>query len=127
MNKNEQIVKRLWALFDKRKFSDVKSLLSENFVCVWPQSGEIIRGADNFIAINENYPGKWTISCKRIIGKEDILVSEVELECDGKIFYAVSFFEFQNSRISKLTEYWGEPYDAQKWRAKWVEKGGGEK
>lgn len=116
------IVMRLWDMFNKRDFSEVRPLLDENFVCEWPQSKELIRGADNFIALNENYPGEWKIECKRIICNGNEAVSEVLLTCGEQIVYATSFFEIENDKIVKMTEYWGEPYDAPEWRKRWVEK-----
>lgn len=120
MNKNELIVKKLWDIFNAREFCEVRSLLADNFVCFWPQSNEIICGANNFILVNENYPGKWAINCKRIVSSGEVSASEVELTCDGKKVYATSFFEFKDGKISKLTEYWGDSYAAPKWRSKWV-------
>lgn len=122
MDENELIVRKLWEIFNTRKFSNVKPLLSDDFMCVWPQSNELIRGADNFVSINENYPGKWTINCKRVICCGENAISEVELTCDKQKVYATSFFEIKNGKITKLTEYWGEPYDAPEWRIKWTEK-----
>ncbi|MFH1652611.1 MAG: nuclear transport factor 2 family protein [Pseudomonadota bacterium] len=122
MSDNENIVKKLWEIFDKRRFAKVRPLLSQNFECTWPQSQEIIRGADNFIALNENYPGKWAIECKRVVSCGDEAVSEVELTNNGQKVYATSFFEIENGKIFRLTEYWSEPYPAPEWRAKWVER-----
>jgi len=122
MNNNEQTVREFWKIFDSRKFAEVKPLLIDDFVCVWPQSNEVIKGADNLIALNKNYPGEWKIDCKRVISSENNAVSEIELMCDGKKVYATSFFEIKDGKISKMTEYWSDPYDAPKWREKWVEK-----
>ena len=122
MTNSQNIVVKLWDLFDKRQFAEARPLLDEEFVCVWPQSRELIRGADNFIVLNENYPGEWIIDCKRIVNGGKEVVSEVKHTCGEKIVYATSFFEIENGKIVKMTEYWSEPYDAPDWRAEWVEK-----
>jgi ketosteroid isomerase-like protein len=119
---NEQIVKKLWDIINAREFARVKPLLHDDFVCIWPQSKERIRGADNFVALNENYPGKWAVHVKRVVSAGDLVVSEVELT-DGKdVIFAVSFFEVLDGKIVKATEYWGDAYAAPAWRKQWVEK-----
>lgn len=118
---NKEIVNKLWKFFDKRQFAEVAPLLADDFVCIWPQSKELIRGADNFIALNENYPGEWSINCKRVVDDGVQAVSEVELNYDGQVIYATSFFEFMDGRITKMTEHWSDPYEAPEWRSKWVE------
>ncbi len=122
MSNNREVVQKLWDLFDRREFAEVRPLLGDGFVCIWPQSKELIRGADNFIVLNENYPGKWIIDCKRIVDGGKELVSEVKHTCGEKIVYATSFFEIENGKITKMTEYWSEPYGAPDWRSEWVEK-----
>lgn len=122
MSTNEQIVKKLWDIFNAREFAKVKPLLHDDFVCIWPQSKERIRGADNFIALNENYPGKWAIHVKRIVNAGDVVVSEVELTHEKDMVYAVSFFEIADGKILRITEYWGDTYAAPEWRSKWAEK-----
>lgn len=122
MNKYQETVNVFWDIFNRREFEKVKPLLTDNFVCWWPQSKELIRGADNFIAVNQNYPGEWSIKCKRVIVEGNTVVSEVELKFKDQIVFATSFFEFSENKISKLTEYWSEPYNAPEWRNDWVEK-----
>ena len=56
MSNNKDVVQKLWAIFNRREFSEVRPLLDEDFQCIWPQSKELIRGADNFIALS-----KWLI------------------------------------------------------------------
>lgn len=121
-NSTKEVVHKLWQIFHRRKFQEVKPLLSGNFVCLWPQSNELIRGADNFIALNENYPGQWAIECKRVISDGDNVASEVELTCKGQTVYATSFFEFDKGKIARMTEYWSKPYEAPDWRKQWAEK-----
>jgi predicted SnoaL-like aldol condensation-catalyzing enzyme len=122
MSRNEDIARELWSTFNARKFYQVKPLLHDDFVCIWPQSREIIRGANNFMALNENYPGKWSIKVIRTISTGDIVISEIELKFEEQIIYAVSFFEIKDGKILRLTEYWGDSYEAPEWRSKWVEK-----
>jgi len=121
-NSNEPTIRKFWTLFDARKFAEVRDLLHEDFVCIWPQSRELIRGAGNFITLNENYPGEWRMEIKRMISKDDIVISEVLHTYKDQKIYAVSLFEFKEGKIIKSTEYWADTYDAPEWRKEWVEK-----
>ena len=62
---NRQTVERLWQLFDVFDFEAAGKLLDDNFVCEWPQSRERIRGRENFVAVNANYPGRWRCKVER--------------------------------------------------------------
>jgi ketosteroid isomerase-like protein len=115
------VVERLWQLFDARDFEAAGALLHDDFVCEWPQSRERIRGRENYVAINQNYPGTWSISICRLIADGDQVASEVVLTHAEEIVQAVSFFELHDGRIVRQVDYWPEPYPAPAWRAQWVE------
>ncbi|MEL6306946.1 MAG: nuclear transport factor 2 family protein [Chloroflexota bacterium] len=118
---NEQVVRALWNAFDKAKFSEAKDLLSDDFVCVWQQSQERIVGADNFIAVNANYPGRWYIDVVKLVNAGDEIVTECRVYSDTTILRAVSFFTLENGKIKHLREFWPDPMEAQAWRRQWVE------
>lgn len=118
---HEDIVSQLWKIFDEREFERVRELLHDDFVCIWPQSKEKIVGADNFIALNANYPGEWSIDVVRLISSGDTVVSEIELTHKHEKVHAVSFFEFADDKIIKATEYWGDVYEAPDWRRQWTQ------
>ena len=53
-----ELAVELWRLFDAGRFRDALPLLAEDFEARWPNTRERIRGPENFIALNENYPGR---------------------------------------------------------------------
>ncbi|MGB7340645.1 MAG: nuclear transport factor 2 family protein [Phototrophicaceae bacterium] len=121
MTKNEDIVRLLWTAFDKATFSDLYHLLADNFICEWVQSGERIRGADNFIAINENYPGRWHIKLRTLISNGDQVVTEADVYNDETTVIAISFFTLKDGKITHIREFWPDSMEAQTWRKQWVE------
>jgi ketosteroid isomerase-like protein len=121
-SENQRLVEKLWGYFDAFDFAAVAPLLHDDFVCEWPQSRERMRGRDNYIAVNEHYPGRWRIAIERIVAAGDGVATQVRLEWDGRVEYAVSFFEFRDGRIVKQVDWWPEPYPAPEWRAQWVER-----
>jgi hypothetical protein len=105
-------------------FYAVAQLLHDDYVLDWVQSGERIRGRDNFAAINSYYPadGKWTFKINHIIAENDMVVSDVDVS-DGKVHdRVITFSTIKDGRIWKQIEFWPQAFEAPEWRAKWVEK-----
>lgn len=119
---NVNVVLELWNAFGRLDFEAAAALLADDFVCEWPQSGEIIRGRANFIAINANYPGEWRIRVVRVVDGGDEVVTEAEATWGDQQASAISFFRLRNGQITHLREFWPEPYPPQEWRSAWVEK-----
>ena len=116
-----EAVEGLWRAINARDFNAAGDLLHDDFVCEWPQSRERIRGRANFIAVNRDYPGNWSITVRRVVASGDEAATEVSIRIDGRTDVAVSFFELRDGKILRETDYWPEPYDAPEWRARWVE------
>src|SRR6266545_1080606 len=61
---NKQVVERFWTAMQTNDFKSAGEFLHDKYVLEWPQSGEVIRGRENFVAVNVNYPahGRWEIN-----------------------------------------------------------------
>jgi ketosteroid isomerase-like protein len=116
------VVQALWAAFDRFEFVAASPLLHDDFVFELPQSGERIRGRDNFIAMNAHYPGQWRIRIQRAVAQGDQVVTQCEVSDGATTVHAVSFFTVRDGQISHIWEYWPDPMEAQAWRAQWVER-----
>jgi hypothetical protein len=59
-------------------FRSVGSLLADDFELEYPQSGERIRGRENYAALNEEYPahGPWTFTVNQLVADDHCLRSE---------------------------------------------------
>jgi hypothetical protein len=111
----------MWKLFSDQKWEESKQLFHEKFVAEWPQSRERFLGANNFVDMNAAYPGNHTIEVLDILASDNRVVTAVYIHADtGQKAFATSFFELKDNKILKLTEFWGEPYDAPAWREKYV-------
>jgi ketosteroid isomerase-like protein len=119
---NRQAIERLWQLMEKQDWKAAGELLHDDFVQEWPQSGERIRGRDNSMAINQNYPGFPTQTIGRILAAGDVVTSEVTLDYGGQIYHGVSIFEFRDGKVAKETDYFAQPFKAPGWRSQWVER-----
>ncbi len=117
------LVKKFWELMASNDFKSVGSILSDDFVLEWPQSGERIRGRDNYAAMNEQYPahGRWTFTINRLMGNQSEAVSDVTVSDGVQIARAISFFDRHDGKIIRMVEYWPDPFAARENRKHLVE------
>jgi ketosteroid isomerase-like protein len=119
-----QIVERFWQLMNTNDWHAVAALLHDEYVLDWPQSGERIRGRDNFVAINAAYPaaGPWRFTVHHLVADETGAASDVGVTDSAVDARVASFFEVRDERIWRVTEFWPDPFEAGPWRAQWVER-----
>jgi SnoaL-like protein len=98
---SREVVRRLWELFEAREWEQAGELLADDFVADWLQTGERIRGRENYIELNRNYPGDWSITVKRVLAEGDVVASEIVVtEPAAGTFHAAIFFEFRDAEAS---------------------------
>ncbi|HEY8225188.1 MAG TPA: nuclear transport factor 2 family protein [Pyrinomonadaceae bacterium] len=117
------VVKRFWSLMASNNFRSVGEVLSDDFVLEWPQSNERIRGRDNFVAMNQEYPahGRWRFTINRIVGDESEAVSDVSVTDGVQHARVISFFSISDGMIHKMVEFWPDPFPAPENRRHLVE------
>lgn len=117
------VVREFWRLMATNDFSSLQAVLAEEFVLEWPQSNERIRGAARFIQMNEEYPahGAWTFTIHRLIGDDDEVVTDVSVSDGVQNARPISFFTVESGKITRLIEFWPEPYPAPERRKHLVE------
>jgi SnoaL-like protein len=119
---NAALVRRLWELFEARRWDDARELLHEDFVADWPHSLERMRGRDNFIELNRNYPEGWSIRVERVAAQDDLVVSEITVTHGDATFHAASFFLARDGRLVRARENWVERgSESQPERGRWTE------
>lgn len=118
------VVRRFWQLMASNEFDTVAAVLADDFVLEWPQSRERIRGAQRFARMNAEYPahGPWRFTVNRIVGGESEAVSDVAVGDGVQSARAVSFFSVADGKITRLVEFWPQPYAAPENRAHLVER-----
>jgi ketosteroid isomerase-like protein len=112
VNTAEDTVREFWRLMATNDFASVKQVLAEGFVVEWPQSNELIRGAENFVRMNSEYPahGEWTFTIKRLVASSTEVVTLVAITDGTQTAEAVTFFQVAGGRVTRLVEYWPESY-----------------
>jgi ketosteroid isomerase-like protein len=108
----EYTVREFWRLMATNDFSAVTQVLATEFVLEWPQSNERIRGTENFVRMNAEYPahGPWQFSIQRLVASPSEVVTQVAITDGSQAAVAISFFHVAEGKIVRLVEYWPESY-----------------
>jgi hypothetical protein len=118
------------AALESGDFARVSALVQEyatdDFVQEWPQSGErmtkaaAVRMAEQYPAMSGTSP---TMAYKRMLGGEDVFVVEGTIDYgDGVPVSYVGIGELRDGKVSRMTEYFANPFEAPAWRADFTER-----
>jgi hypothetical protein len=107
---------------EARDWDGLAELLDPDVVYEIPQSRERIRGRERYLTFNTEYPGDWHLEPVVVLGDDH----------DGSLLFrwtlgdesslAIAFFEVGDNKISKITDFWPEPYEPPPGREHLVER-----
>lgn len=117
-------LQRHWAASDANDFETEHDIYRDDAVLDYPQSGERIRGRRNIQAARAAQPSDKRFTVRRMLGINDLWISELVLTYDGQPFYVVSIMEFEGGQVVHETQYFGEAFEPGPSRAQWVERMG---
>ncbi|MDK2125999.1 nuclear transport factor 2 family protein [Parachitinimonas caeni] len=119
-----QLVREYWQRMQTNDFAYAAQLLAEDYVLDWPQSGERLRGRENFTRMNAEYPahGKWRFTLNRLVSDGREVVSDVSVTDGVLSVRAITFSTVDGGQIVSQLEYWPEPFPAPPNRAHLVER-----
>jgi hypothetical protein len=113
---------RHWAASDENDFVAEHAIYAEDAVLDYPQSGERIRGAYAIQASRMAQPSRKRFAVRRVLGGGDLWVSEIVLSYDAQPVHVVSIMEFDDGKVARETQYFGDPFAPGPSRAQWVEQ-----
>jgi ketosteroid isomerase-like protein len=98
-------------------------IYADDAICDYPQSGERILGRKNLQALRSHHPGKPSgFKIRRMLGKDDLWVTEYTIDYQGQTAYTVSIMEFRDEKVVHETQYFADPFEAPSWRSQWVQQ-----
>ena len=120
----KQVIETFWQTMEGNDFYAVAQLMHDEFTLEWLQSGERIRGRENFAKLNTAYPAedKWRFIVNSIVADGEVVVTDVSVTDGVKQDHVITFSTIRDEKIWKQIEFWPEPYEAPEWRAQWVER-----
>ncbi|MEV0787915.1 nuclear transport factor 2 family protein [Kribbella sp. NPDC050459] len=83
----------------------------------YPQSGERFRGRATIAAQRGGHPADRHFTVLRIVGRDDLWISECTITYDGVPTYSVSIMEFAGDEVVRETQYFADPFPAPASRA----------
>lgn len=119
----KHLIEIFWQTMESNDFYIAAELLHDDFILEWPQSGERIRGRENFAKINTAYPakGSWHFQINSIFCDGETVISDVSVTDGSRIDRVLTFSTIRDGKIWKQIEFWPEPFEAPEWRSAWVE------
>ncbi len=115
-------LKHHWEASDANDFEAEHDIYHETAVLEYPQSGERILGRRNIQESRHVQPNKKGFAVRRILGSDDLWVTELILTYDGRPSYVVSIMEFEDGLVARETQYFGDPFEPGPTRAHLVER-----
>jgi hypothetical protein len=124
MDENEfrDALNRHWAASDRNDFDVEHDIYREDAVLEYPQSGERIRGRHNIQVSRMVQPNAKRFKVRRIVGNGDLWVTEFILSYDGRPSYSVSIMELLDGKVTRETQYFGDPFESGPSRAHLAER-----
>ena len=111
-------VRAFWAALQARDWPAARACLYDGVETVWWTSGERIAGADALIDVNAHYPEGWTIQLLEVEHLQDgRVMSLARVDHPPRLFFATSFFQVDDGRITGLDEYWATVEAPPQWRS----------
>lgn len=115
---NYDLINKFWLAINDRDWEIVFNYLAKDFFAVFPQSKEHFPLA-NYIKLNTEYPGSWSIKVENIFCASEWVITEVNVKINERVDKAISFFRIDQGLIVELREYWPEPFPIPNWRLEW--------
>jgi hypothetical protein len=113
---------RHWAASDDNDFATEHQIYRADAVLDYPQSGERIRSRANIEASRKAQPNRKHFTVRRMLGGDDLWVSELVMTYDAQPYYVVSIMEFEGDEVVHETQYFSDPFEPGPSRAQWVER-----
>jgi ketosteroid isomerase-like protein len=108
---HRQRVHDYWQSANQRDWDGFARLLHPDVVYDVPQTRERVRGQAAYVAFNRTYPGEWTAELTSVVADEAQAVSKIRFHIDGQDCIGIAFFAFRDGLISRIVDYWPEPYE----------------
>ncbi|MFI5262478.1 MAG: hypothetical protein ACHQZR_07995 [Candidatus Limnocylindrales bacterium] len=123
-----------------RDWDELRRMRGAGWSVEWPQSGERIPNHEADVAIHGAYPGFPEIATERVSAGHEgwelsplytrvrvhgagplLVVEGANTYASGERWLVVALLEVGDGHIRRETYYFGQPFEAPAWRARWVE------
>ncbi|MFG1905726.1 nuclear transport factor 2 family protein [Kribbella sp. NPDC048928] len=117
MTSRQAAVEAHWRASEDGDIEAEHALYAEDAELTYPQSGERFRGRATIAAQRGGHPADRHFTVLRIVGRDDLWVSQCTITYDGVPTYSVSVMEFAGDQVVRETQYFADPFPAPPGRA----------
>lgn len=100
-----------WALANERRWVEFGRLLHADLRYQVPQTREYIESGAGYLEMFRTWPGDWTVTVVQLVCEEGRAVCVVDFAVGADTMTGISIFELTDGLISRVTDYWPEPYE----------------
>jgi hypothetical protein len=142
---HRELFERVADLMNRQDWDAFGTVFTDDYVEEYPQSGEVIRGLSNAVAVRQNYPGgsvgggvdastarvpsaqtAWAVTPRftlvRLEGSTDVATVIFKSRYpDGSIWWLTALYELRGDRIARATMLFAPTFDPPDWRAPYRE------
>ena len=105
-------LQRHWEASERGDLDDEHVIYAADAILDYPQSGERFRGRSTIQAQRGGHPAERHFTIRRIVGGDDLWVSECVITYDGVPTYSVSVMELTGDLVTHETQYFADPFAA---------------
>ena len=107
---------------ERRDWAGLAELLDPDVVYEIPQTRERIRGRERYVTFNAEFPGDWHIEPQVVLGDDHNGSLLFRWTLGGESSLAIAFFEADDDKITRVIDFWPEPYEPPPGREHLVER-----
>jgi ketosteroid isomerase-like protein len=105
--RDDELVKALYERYQARDWISAAALLQPDAQLHMPATDEHLRGRDQVIAFQRDYPEPWgELRVVRAVADSAVAVAEVEVVAEASVFRCAAFWTVQEGLLSSGVEYW---------------------
>lgn len=105
------LIRQHWLLANARDWDAFARLLAPDLVYEVPQTRERAVGAAGYLDLFKTWPQPWRAEVQQLVAEADRVVCIIEFVTEGAPATGIGVFELQGGRISRVTDYWPDPYE----------------
>jgi ketosteroid isomerase-like protein len=124
MTSAHEVIAAYWAAAEARDWDAFGAMLADDVVYRGPQTREQVVGREAYIRFNvEGFPDDWHIAVQQVVGEGLHGASWIEFTGRESTQPGLCFFDLQDDgRITRITDFWPDPYELPASRAHLVER-----
>jgi hypothetical protein len=124
MSNAHETVAAYWAAAEARDWDAFGALVADDVIHRGPQTREQVRGREAYLRFNlEGFAYDWHITVQRIVGEGQHAASWIEFTGPEGRQAGLCFFDLgDKGQITRITDFWPEPYELPASRAHLVER-----